>query len=149
MVIFILLVTIVSGSTFVYKALRSEMILAQQKTTFVANVSHELKTPLTSIRMFAEMLKEKRQIDLKKQNRYLNIMVSETERLTRLINNVLDFSKIEQGKKQYDMVPLNMVHLCKELFDSQRVALEHKGFKVTFNSKKDTFDNGIAVMELG
>jgi signal transduction histidine kinase len=95
-----LLVAMATGGTTILNTLRSEMLLARQKTTFVANVSHELKTPLTSIRMFAEMLRERL---LPGRNRkYLNLMVSETERLTRLINNVLDFARMERGERKYE-----------------------------------------------
>ena len=61
------------------KSMHSEIRLAQQKTTFAANVLHELKTPLTSIRMFSELLKEKRQPDEQKRKKYLGIMVSGPE----------------------------------------------------------------------
>lgn len=130
--ILIFFISIVTGGTYVLNTLRSEMDLARKKTNFVANVSHELKTPLTSIRMFAEMLRQRRQPDLEKQDKYLQIMVSETERLTRLINNVLDFSRMEKGKKTYDKRVLDAVSICEELLESQRLRLEQNGFQVNF-----------------
>jgi len=130
--ILLLLVSIVSGGMMVLSTLRSEMNLARQKTTFVTNVSHELKTPLTSIRMFAEMLKDGRQPDTEKQRNYLGLMVSETERLTRLINNVLDFSKMERGKKSYTKKRLEAARLVEDVVESQRPRLEHNGFSVSF-----------------
>ncbi len=138
--IIILFVLIVGGGIVVLRSLHSEITLAQQKTTFVANVSHELKTPLTSIRMFAEMLKEKLQPDPEKREKYFNLMVSETERLTRLINNVLDFSKRGQGKKRYNIKQLEIVSLYKEIIEIQRVRLEHNGFEVNF------VDEGIRIL---
>ncbi len=128
----LLLVSIAGGGTVVLTALRSEMNLARQKTTFVTNVSHELKTPLTSIRMFAEMLKDGRQPDGDKQRNYLGLMVSESERLTRLINNVLDFSKMERGKKSYEKQRLEAARLVEDVVESQRPRLEHHGFSVSF-----------------
>lgn len=130
----VLFISIVTGGTVVLKSLQSELELAQQKTTFVANVSHELKTPLTSIRMFAEMLKEKRQPDEHKKEQYLNLIASEAERLTRLINNVLNFSRREQGEKQYAMKKCDIVLLCQNIVESQRIRLEHNGFEVNFTS---------------
>ncbi|MCK4809878.1 MAG: HAMP domain-containing histidine kinase [Candidatus Omnitrophica bacterium] len=127
----ILFVSIVSGGILVLKSLYSEITLAQQKTTFVANVSHELKTPLTSIRMFTEMLKEQRQPDENKRKKYFDIMVSETERLTRLINNVLDFSRRGQGKRKYTFRKLDIIHLCEEIIESQKVRFEHDGFQIS------------------
>ncbi|MBN2246416.1 MAG: HAMP domain-containing histidine kinase [Candidatus Aminicenantes bacterium] len=130
--ILIFFVSIVTGGTYVLNTLRSEMDLARKKTNFVANVSHELKTPLTSIRMFAEMLRERRQTDRDKQEKYLDIMVSETERLTRLINNVLDFSRMDKGKKLYEKKILDAASLCEELLESQRLRLEQNGFEINF-----------------
>jgi signal transduction histidine kinase len=127
--------SILSGGFYVLSSLRSQMALARQKTTFVANVSHELKTPLTSIRMFAEMLKERRQPDRDKQEKYMDLMVSETDRLTRLINNVLDFSKMEKGKREYMKKRLDLAFLVKDMVESQRIRLEREGFSVTFSSE--------------
>jgi len=132
--VFFLFIAIASGGTYILNTLRNEMLLARQKTTFVANVSHELKTPLTSIRMFAEMLKERRQPDPEKQEKYLSLMVSETERLTRLINNVLDFARMERGERKYEKRGLDVALLYEGLVEGQRVRLEHNGFEVTFQN---------------
>ena len=125
-------VVIAASGMVILNTLRSEMVLARQKTTFVTNVSHELKTPLTSIRMFSEMLKEGRQPDVEKQRTYLGLMVSETERLTRLINNVLDFSKMEKGKRTYSKTRLDAGVLAEAVVENERVRLEHAGFSVVF-----------------
>lgn len=135
--IFILIISIIIGGILILKSFYSEIILAQQKTTFVSNVSHELKTPLTSIRLFAEMLKEERQPDKGKQKKYLTLMVSETERLSRLINNVLDFSKMGQKKKQYNMEETDIIHLCRTLMEDQRLRLEQHGFFIEFSASFD------------
>jgi signal transduction histidine kinase len=129
----ILLVSILSGGALVFKGMHDEISLARKKTTFVANVSHELKTPLTSIRMFAEMLRDRKQDDKGKQRKYLDIMVSESQRLTRLINNVLDFSHPEKAR-QYHMDCLDVSRLCREIVESQRERLEQSGFTVDFRS---------------
>jgi len=132
--VFFVFVAILSGGTYILNTLRSEMQLVQQKTTFVTNVSHELKTPLTSIRMFAEMLREGRQPDREKQEKYLDLMVSETDRLTRLINNVLDFTRMERGEQKYDKKRLDIAMLCETLVEDQRLRLEHNGFGVTIQN---------------
>lgn len=133
-IITFLLLSLIIGSTIILRTMKAQTILAQQKTTFVANVSHELKTPLTSIRLFAELLKENRQADPVKQKKYLSIMVSETERLTRLINNVLDFSRSKKGEKKYRWETLDLVNLVSELVESQCDRFEHNGFTVTVDS---------------
>ena len=135
--IFILIISILIGGILILKSFYSEIILAQQKTTFVSNVSHELKTPLTSIRLFAEMLKEERQPDKVKQKKYLGLMVSETERLTRLIGNVLDFSRMGQKKKQYNKENIDITGLCRTLMEGQRLRLEQKDFALKFSASTD------------
>ncbi len=97
LLIAVLLLAIGVGSWLIVRSLNAELKLARQKTDFVSNVSHELKTPLTSIRMFSELLAEQRVTDTSKQRSYLNIITAEAGRLTRLINNVLDFSRMERG----------------------------------------------------
>jgi signal transduction histidine kinase len=124
----ILFVSIMVGGILVLRAVRAEVLLARQKTGFVANVSHELKTPLTSIRMFAEMLKTDRQPSEVKRREYLSLMVSESERLTRLINNVLDFSRMEQGRKHYLRERVDLLALCREMVENQRPRYEQIGF---------------------
>lgn len=97
-----LFLVIISAGLVMFYLMRRELRLAGQKTSFVANVSHELKTPLTSIRMYAEMLSSrKEQLSAEKEKRYLSIILSESERLSRLITNVLDFSRTEAGRKKY------------------------------------------------
>ncbi len=131
----LLFVSILIGGTLVLRTVRAEVVLSRQKTTFVANVSHELKTPLTSIRMFAEMLLEGRQRSENKKQEYLSLMVSESERLTRLINNVLDFSRMEQGRKHYSMERLDLAALCSELLESQRPRYEQSGFQLELRAQ--------------
>jgi signal transduction histidine kinase len=128
----ILVAAIGGGGTFVFLGLGHELWAAQQRTTFVANVSHELKTPLTSIRMFAEMLRDGRQADPERRQRYLDLMVAESGRLARLVNNVLDFSQLEQGRKRYTPRETDLVELCRGVLEAERPRLELAGFAVAF-----------------
>lgn len=125
-------VLIAAGGAVVLSGVRSETALARRKTTFVSNVSHELKTPLTSIRMFSEMLKDGRQADPAKQKTYLGLMAAETERLTRLINNVLDFSRMEKGKRSYARKRFDAGALAEAVVEAERARLEPAGFAVAF-----------------
>ncbi len=84
------------GAALVW-AVRSELVYAQRRQDFVAAVSHELKTPLTSIRMYAEMLRDGMVVDPARQHTYHATITSEAERLSRLIDNVLELSRMEQG----------------------------------------------------
>jgi signal transduction histidine kinase len=125
----VLVLAIGVGSWLIVSSLNSELKLARQKTDFVGNVSHELKTPLTSIRMFSELLAEGRVADPTKQRSYLNIITAEAARLTRLINNVLDFSRMERGEKKYNFQPCDLVEVVRAAAQTFRPHLEAGGFK--------------------
>ena len=96
------------GALLLWRDLRREMQLAEVRSQFVASVSHELKTPLTSIRMFAETLQMGRARDAESQREYLDTIVNESERLSRLVDNVLLFAKIERGRKVYRFQPVRL-----------------------------------------
>jgi len=129
LLIAVLVLAIGVGSWLIVSNLNSELKLARQKTDFVSNVSHELKTPLTSIRMFSELLAEGRVTDATKQRSYLNIITAEAARLTRLINNVLDFSRMESGEKKYNFQPCDLTEVVRTTAETFRPHLEASGFK--------------------
>ncbi len=120
---------LLGGSLLLWQAHRNQ-VDARQKTSFVSNVSHELKTPLTTIRMYAEMLGEERIVDPEKRQNYLQTIVRESQRLTRLVNNVLDFSRLEQGRREFSREPVNLAALLHQLLDSQLVRLEEAGMQL-------------------
>jgi len=117
---------IIGGSLLIWQVQRN-MTYAQQKTSFVSSVSHELKTPLTSIRMFADLLKEDRVKSPEKKNHYLQIIVTESQRLTRLVNNVLDFNRLEQGKKKYSFRQIEMPDYLHRIVEINRLRIEKAG----------------------
>jgi len=129
LLIAMLVLAIGVGSWLIVRSLNAELKLARQKTDFVSNVSHELKTPLTSIRMFSELLAEQRVSDAAKQRSYLNIITAEAGRLTRLINNVLDFSRMERGEKKYNFQPCDLTDIVCAAAETLRPHLEAGGFK--------------------
>jgi signal transduction histidine kinase len=130
LLIAVLVLAIGVGGWLIVTDLKRQLTLARQKTDFVSNVSHELKTPLTSIRMFSELLAEERVADREKQRSYLNIITAETARLTRLINNVLDFSRMERGEKKYSFAKCDLAGVVRETVESYRPHLEANGFKL-------------------
>jgi signal transduction histidine kinase len=129
LLIAVLVLAIGVGSWLIVADLNRQLTLARQKTDFVSNVSHELKTPLTSIRMFSELLAEGRVGDPAKQRSYLAIISAETARLTRLINNVLDFARLERGEKRYHFQPCDVVGVVREAAGSYQPHLESNGFR--------------------
>jgi signal transduction histidine kinase len=94
---------IVAGVGMILLSAARERKISALKSEFVANVSHELKTPLALVRMFAEMLQSGRVTSDQKRQEYLEIIVRESERLSSLIENVLDFAKVERGRDAYEL----------------------------------------------
>src|SRR6202011_1310149 len=114
----ILLLAIGSGSWLIWRDIVRQVRLARQKTDFVSNVSHEFKTPLTSIRIFSEFLAKNPDPD--RQKRYSEIIVNESSRLTRLINNVLDFARMDRGETKYEREVLDLNALVRETLTNFR-----------------------------
>jgi len=133
----LLLVVIVLGLGATYRVVRRESEMARLKSDFVANVSHDLKTPLSLIRMFAETLEMNRVPDEGTRREYYGVITRETERLTRLIDNVLDFSRIEGGRQRYDIVPTAVEPLVQEVLEAFRHPLAQQGFKVDVDIEPD------------
>ena len=125
------------GAYLLWRDVRRELRLAELRTQFVSGVSHELKTPLTAIRMFAETLRMRRSTDTRVQDEYLDTIVHESERLTRLLNNVLDFSKLEQGKKQYQREPCSLSEIVEATANAMRYPLQQQGFELHVETADD------------
>jgi signal transduction histidine kinase len=121
------------GIFLTYRNVSKEMALARLKSDFVSNVSHELRTPLALIRLYAETLELGRLTGPSKHQEYYSIIRKESERLTALINNILDFSRIEAGRKEYDFRETDMCELVRNTLESYRYQIEQNGF--TFEEK--------------
>jgi len=126
----LLLVVIALGLGATYRVVRRESEMARLKSDFVANVSHDLKTPLSLIRMFGETLELGRVPDEPTRREYYAVITRESERLTRLIDNVLDFSRIEGGRQRYDIGPHPVEPLIHEVLDAFRYPLSQRGFRL-------------------
>lgn len=135
-----MIVAIVLGSTLIVTDVKRHLALARQKTDFVSNVSHELKTPLTSIRMFSELLSEGKVADDSQRKHFLQIISSETARLTRLINNVLDFSRMERGEKEYKFARCDLKQVVRDTVESYRPQLEANGFRVNLHLPEEAVE---------
>ena len=121
---------VVAGVIIVMIAAERERRLAKLKSEFVANVSHELKTPLSLVRMFSELLSTGRARDDAKRQQYLSIIVRESERLSALIENVLDFARVERGKAAYHFEEGNVGDVVTRAVDAYRYRLEHEELEV-------------------
>ncbi len=126
----VLLAIIMTGIVVTWRLMRRETEMARLKSDFVANVSHDLKTPLSVIRMFGETLDMGRVPDDARRREYYRVITRESERLSRLIDNVLDFSRIESGRRTYERVPTAVEPLIRETLEAFEYPLAQQGFKV-------------------
>lgn len=124
------------GAYLLWRDVRRDVRMAEMRSQFVSSVSHELKTPLTAIRMFAETLRLGRSRNLKTQTEYLDTIVNESQRLTRLLNNVLDFSKIEQGKRIYRLEPTSLSEIIQASARAMKYPLSQKGFELNVQAEE-------------
>jgi two-component system phosphate regulon sensor histidine kinase PhoR len=132
---FILLLNaiLMTGVWFIYRNIRREMELAQLKSDFVSNISHELRTPLSLIRMFTETLEMGRVRTEDKKQEYYKIIGQETERLTHLVNNILNFSRIEAGRKEYHFYDVNLNEVAQKVLENYQFHLKNEEFKLETN----------------
>lgn len=124
----VLSVLMIGGLVLTYRSVNKQVALARLKSDFVSNVSHELRTPLALIRLYAETLELGRITTQEKKNEYYSIIRKESERLSALINNILDFSRIEAGRKEYDFRETDIAELVRNTLDSYRYQIEQQGF---------------------
>jgi signal transduction histidine kinase len=119
------------GVLFVVRAAAREVRLAELKANFVASVSHDLKTPLALIQLFAETLELGRLKTTDRAQEYYRIINSEARKLSRLINNLLDFSRIEAGLRRYKVEPTDLGSVVRRVLDSLQSQFRHYQFTVT------------------
>jgi signal transduction histidine kinase len=133
----ILSLLMIGGLLLTKRIVGKEMALARLKSDFVSNVSHELRTPLALIRLYAETLELGRITTQEKKQQYYRIIRKESERLTALINNILDFSRIEAGRKEYEFRETDIAELVRNTLDSYRYQIEQQGFAFEENIDSD------------
>ncbi|HXW04200.1 MAG TPA: HAMP domain-containing sensor histidine kinase [Vicinamibacterales bacterium] len=131
----VLSLLLVAGLVLTYRSVSKEVALARLKSDFVSNVSHELRTPLSLIRLYAETLELGRVKGQQKTAEYYAIIRKESERLTALINNILDFSRIEAGRKEYEFRQTDLAELVRNTLDTYRAQIDEQGF--TFEQSID------------
>ena len=117
---------IVVGLVLVWLAILTERRASRMKGDFIANVSHELKTPLSLIRMFGEMVATGRHKGEEAAREYGGIITRESDRLSHLIDNVLDFSRLERGKSSYHFAEGNLAEVVERALDVCRYRLERE-----------------------
>lgn len=135
---------VVAGLVLALRAAGRAVRLSEMKSDFVSNVSHELRTPVASIRVFAELLKSGRVTDEAKIREYGAYIETESRRLSRLIDNILDFSRIESGRKTYRFAEGGLEEVVEAVVETFRVRLDGEGFELRYEGP----DRGLPSMRL-
>ncbi len=112
------------------RAVIHELEVSRMKSEFVSNVSHELKTPLALIRMFGETLDTGIVTDERKRREFYSIIRKESERLTHLINNVLDFSRMDTGVKEYNFEEADLIEIVRSSLEAYKFHIRDLGFEI-------------------
>jgi signal transduction histidine kinase len=126
----LLVAATVLGLAALYQSVSVVVGFAERRSNFVAAVSHELKTPLTAIRMYGEMLRDGMVPSDTKRNEYYRHITAESERLSRLINNVLEFSRLEKGNREVVLVTGAVEPVVRDVAELLRPHVEGHGFEL-------------------
>jgi signal transduction histidine kinase len=133
----VLAAVLLAGIALTIRTALREMKLSAMKNEFVSNVSHELRTPLSSIRVFGEFMRRGRVEDQHKVREYGSYIETESRRLTQLINNILDFSRIESGRKVYTFEEADLEEILAGTLATFTVRLRDKGFDVSYQGPEE------------
>jgi signal transduction histidine kinase/tetratricopeptide (TPR) repeat protein len=128
--------TVVAGY-LLWRDVQRDLRLSEMRSQFVSSVSHELKTPLTAIRMFTETLLLDEEVDRQTRMDYLDTILHESERLSRLVDNVLDFGKIERGRKNYRFQNVRLEQVVEHAARAAQYPLEQAGFVLDIEAQPD------------
>lgn len=137
-----LIVLLIIGAVLIIINIRKEMKLAEIKSEFVSNVSHELRTPLALINMFAETLSMGRVKTEEKKQEYYEIISREANRLSNIVNKILNFSQIEAHKRKYNFDLHNVNEIVQKVCNDYKFHLKNKGFTLNCNlADKELYSN--------
>lgn len=136
----VITIILVFGLVFTLRTIDNEIQFSKMKSYFMSTVSHEFKSPLTSIRQMAEMLVHGRVPSTERKKKYYNVILLQSERLSHLIENILDFSKMEGNQKVFRFEKENIVPLIKEVIAAFKNNMTDKGLKVHFSNSESIPD---------
>ncbi|HEX7072067.1 MAG TPA: HAMP domain-containing sensor histidine kinase, partial [Rhodothermales bacterium] len=129
------LLIVVMGLVYVSRLAIDEMEIGAVKSAFVSNASHELKTPLTKIQFFNEMLESIPLADEEKRRRYHGVIAYECKRLRQLVDNVLDLSRIEDGRQRFSLRPVSIEELVSDVVETMAVMYADDGYEIALHAE--------------
>ena len=128
---FLLLTGILTfGLTLTARSVTHQLELARMKSDFVSTVSHEFKSPLTAIRQLAEMLQSGRVVSEEKRSRYYDVLLEQSERLSVLVDNVLDLARMDEGRYELERATVDVGDLLEEIVERAEHRVRHEGFTI-------------------
>jgi signal transduction histidine kinase len=136
-IFFLLAGILMFGLILTNRTVSHELELSNMKSDFVSTVSHEFKSPLSSIRQLAEMLQSGRVPSEDRRRQYYDVLVEQSERLTLLIDNILDFAKIEEGRKEFNFETVDTGPLLLEIVSTIQDSIRHKDFVINAEIEKN------------
>lgn len=132
----IIAIILVAGIALIIYLINRELQMNELKANFIATVSHEFKSPLTAIQQMAEMFQNDR-VPEKKKDKYYQVMMQEGERLSHLVDNILDMARIEQGAKRFDFKPSNMKGILQKTVDQYKQRYLERGIRFNLSMDDD------------
>lgn len=133
----LLIAILLLGAFFIARTVHHEMEVIRIKSDFVSLVSHEFKTPIASMRALMDRLQAGHVSDPERRQRYYDIISGELQRVTRLVNNVLDFSRMEEGRKEYSLEETDLPQLVRDLLSTFEAGASAKGFTIETDIRSD------------
>ena len=130
MILSVIFVLLIVGLLFLFTNIKRELYLSNAKSEFVSNVSHEIRTPLALISMFAETLEMGRAKTEEKKQEYYKIIRKETYRLSKIVNSILSFSKMDANKRTYQFDEIDLRMVIQEILDNYKIQLDGEGFEL-------------------
>jgi len=128
---------ILGAALFGLRYIVRQLELARIKSSFVSNVSHELKTPISLIRLAVETLEMRRFTSAEESEKFVRLISRETVRLNQLVDNILDFARLEAGQRVFKFTDVDLSEVIRETLDSFRLRLEDQGFTLSVEVPDD------------
>jgi signal transduction histidine kinase len=132
-----ILLLLSGGSYFLWRVMQRELAVARLQTDFVSAVSHEFRTPLTSLRHVTELLEENDEVPVERRKAFYDALGRNTDRLHRLVESLLDFARMESGRKPYDLQPVDAAALVADVVADFQKSVASRGFAIDLDVEPD------------
>lgn len=140
----LLMIPVIGGTTFIFLFWNKSRMLDRERSRFISSVSHELLTPLASLRLYLETMLM-RDLSKEKRQHFLELMLEDSERLSTLISQILTASKIERGKAPYELKPVNFSEVVENFIEDNKMLLKDADFTKEIDTKCNCLADVVAM----